>query len=177
MFVLIFLVLAGWTGVAFSNDQFRSRFRFRGWMIIALLPFALLGFAKGFMGIPFIFANLPIANMAMLIMLIPFCFLNIKKLGVTAAATGFILNTIARVSNNGYMPVDAQAYIKYNGNLENLSAKGIFATEIARLPLLGDWLYFPYAGGVFSPGDMLVLLGLLILVIQYQKFRYEQPRL
>ena len=176
MFVLIFLVLDIWAVVAFCNDQFRSRFRFYSWVIIAMLFCVLLGITEEFLRIPFILANLPNVKLALGICLISFCFLNIKQLGVTVMTTGYILNILVRVSNNGYMPVDPQVYIKYNGNLENLSAKGVFTTEITRLPLLGDWLYFPYAGVIFSPGDVLVSLGLLILVIQYQKFRYEQTR-
>jgi hypothetical protein len=97
-------------------------------------------------------------------------------LGIVVVTIGSVSNTLARVANNGYMPVDPQAYMEYNGSLANLPASRAF-TEMTKLPLLGDQLYFPYAGGIFSPGDVLLCLGLLIIVIQYQKFRYEQTRL
>lgn len=181
MFILISLVLAVWTIKAFRNVQFRNQFRFYNCMIIVLLLEFLRGSIEIFFGISgisfgisFVFANLPIANLVTGVLLTFFCFLNIKQPGVIMVTAGSILNTTVRMANKGYMPMDPRVYIKVNGNLENLPARFVFTTETTQLPLLGDWLYFPYAGGIFSPGDVFAFLGFLTLIIQYKKLQHKQ---
>lgn len=171
MYVLIMLALHIGVIAIFVNKQSRNRFQTYDWMTV---PFLILVLPKpGFA----IFHSL-IYGILILLSLVVFCFLNPKQLGVIVFTLGFALNKLVRVVNNGYMPVDLQAYKQYAGELANLSAHEtyIFITDTTKLSFLGDWLYFPYAGGVFSPGDVIIDIGSLILVVQYIKFRYKQAR-
>lgn len=101
--------------------------------------------------------------------------LNWSIPGMKMLGLGILLNLIVMLSNGGYMPVspDDLVEIGHPHQAEILRAGGtdfygIALTEQTRLPFLADIFvlprFFPIRY-IFSPGDVLIGIGLIIVIV------------
>jgi hypothetical protein len=85
---------------------------------------------------------------------------------------GLFLNTLVIFANGGHMPVSLTALQKAGlGGLEDFlrekrDAVHTLLDETTRLPFLGDVIPLPPLRKVISPGDILILLGIMGVVVE-----------
>lgn len=85
---------------------------------------------------------------------------------------GLLLNALVIFANGGHMPVSLPALRQVGlGELENLlrnrsDAVHTLLDETTRLPFLGDVIPLPPLVKVISPGDVLILLGIVGVVVE-----------
>jgi len=95
--------------------------------------------------------------------------LNLRRPGMALAALGGVLNALVVFANGGHMPVfpealaragleEHQELLRHAGDATHLLVEGR-----ARLGFLGDWIALP--GVVLSPGDLLIVAGVFLLVL------------
>ncbi|HIP97605.1 MAG TPA: hypothetical protein EYH32_10375 [Anaerolineae bacterium] len=148
---------------------------FRGlWLalIAVALRFAVL--SRTFLASPWGWLSVP-AQIFSFILLLIVAALNLSIPGMKALGLGILLNLIVMVANGGYMPVspDDLVEIGHPREAEILRAGGtdfygIALTAQTRLPFLADIFvlprFFPLRY-VFSPGDALIGIGLVITLV------------
>jgi|SRR3989338_2610513 len=89
--------------------------------------------------------------------------------GFITIALGMLMNYSVILINNNKMPVDAQQFMKMcSPGLNRLPRMYIFSNNSTRAKVLSDCLYFPYAGLIFSPGDVLVWSGYLLIYLNHR---------
>lgn len=101
---------------------------------------------------------------------------NRKRIGFIAMGGGCLLNAVVIIANGGSMPVSIEVLKKANLTkaLEALESgvdiKHTVLCEGTKLAFLSDIIHVPYFPGflirVVSIGDLIVVLGLLILTIE-----------
>ncbi|KGQ21053.2 hypothetical protein THFILI_08670 [Thermus filiformis] len=85
---------------------------------------------------------------------------------------GLLLNTLVILVNGGHMPVSPEALVRVGlaDWVELLKGQGdavhALLTEKTRLPFLGDVIPLARMRKVISPGDVLILLGILGVVVE-----------
>ena len=107
-------------------------------------------------------------------LVILFLAVNFRVPGMPIVAAGQASNLLVKVLNGWKMPVDPVAAEKmgYLAEAQALRERGIwlhsqFVDAQTRLPFLGDVVYIgsPYPWPrLFSPGDLLLLLGIVVCV-------------
>lgn len=121
----------------------------------------------------------PYFYIASLLILMTFIALNFDYLGMKIVFSGSLLNFIAIISNSGYMPqyIDkleiAKEFEKINllklyGHYYN----GILGSENTHFKLLTDIFAIgtpSLIAGVYSIGDFIVILGLVIFIFEFTK--------
>ncbi len=93
------------------------------------------------------------------LLILPFG-IKIKNLGFVLFSLGGVLNCIAILANNYSMPVDERICLKM-GLVLPPGYK--FIDSFTKFKLLCDWLYFPYAGQIFSIGDVLLYISFAVI--------------
>jgi len=92
--------------------------------------------------------------------------------GIALAASGAVLNLAVMLAHGGHMPVHL-GVLEWLGGTAYASGdvlagtKGVATAANTPLALLGDWLPLPGAVtgvALWSPGDLLLLAGLLLLL-------------
>ena len=148
---------------------------FRGlWLalIAVVLRFAVL--SRAFLASPWGWLSVPGQVLSFILLLIVAA-LNLSIPGMKTLGLGILLNLIVMVANGGYMPVspDDLVEIGHPREAEILRAGGtdfygIALTAQTRLPFLADIFvlprFFPIRY-VFSPGDTLIGIGLVITLV------------
>ena len=83
--------------------------------------------------------------------------------GVWAVSAGATLNFVVIAANGARMPVASQ----YAGSLVQRGHIGQYTlmTSSTNLNALGDWMSLGPLRGVYSPGDLLVALGLALVLL------------
>lgn len=100
-----------------------------------------------------------------------------KQISLWVISLAGLSQFLAVVFNNGLMPVDGMAIKSlYGGIVTDLDPGYVIINAKTKLPWLADIFYFPYAGGVFSVGDVLLAVGLWLIFFEYLRFRREQRR-
>ncbi|MBI4992139.1 MAG: DUF5317 domain-containing protein [Candidatus Harrisonbacteria bacterium] len=104
---------------------------------------------------------------------IAFLLSNLQEIGVILFSIGWILNRLAILANQGKMPVDSEALDKTlvpipYGEVEESDLHSIMTPE-SKYKFLCDWLYLPFnlGLGIWSIGDVLIILGMLVLDYKY----------
>lgn len=80
----------------------------------------------------------------------------IYALPMSAIVIGVALNIVAMIANRGKMPVDSDGTPIDEPDHDAMHAQ-------TRFRMLGDWI--PFAGWMHSPGDLLLYIGLLGIVV------------
>lgn len=96
---------------------------------------------------------------ASLVALIGWTLWNIDRLfGIWIVSLGSATNLAVICANDFRMPIAAAA----NSRLAQVGHHGqyVFMDQSTRLNWLADWIAAPWLGGIFSPGDVLIGLGL-----------------
>jgi hypothetical protein len=108
-----------------------------------------------------------ILHVASYVLLGAFGWVNRRVTGVPVVLAGGALNALAILANGGVMPADPDVAAL----AANHAAPGEFINSVAdadaRLGFLGDVLATPASlplHNVYSPGDVVIVLGLLVLV-------------
>ncbi|MDY7040451.1 MAG: DUF5317 domain-containing protein [Chloroflexota bacterium] len=148
---------------------------FRGlWLalIAVVLRFAVL--SDSFQASSWGYLSVP-GQIVSFILLFTVAALNLSIPGIKTLSLGILLNLIVMVANGGYMPVspDDLVEIGHPREAEILRAGGtdlygIALTEQTRLPFLADIFVLPRflpIRYVFSPGDVLIGIGLVIIIV------------
>jgi len=141
-------------------------------LIAVVLRFTVL--SSAFVNSPLGYLSVPGQILSFIILLIV-ALLNFSIPGMPILGLGILLNLVVMVANGGYMPVspDDLVEIGHPRQAEILRAGGtdfygIALTEQTRLPFLADIFvlprFFPIRY-VFSLGDALIGLGLIIVVV------------
>lgn len=108
--------------------------------------------------------NFYVLHMLSYVIIMYVCFINRKILSVTIMGLGTLLNMIVIGFNAGTMPVKVPDYI-----MDPVFDRGhSLMTELTNISILGDifLLNIPFIGGVFSIGDIFLVVGAFML-IQY----------
>lgn len=103
--------------------------------------------------------------------------ININKYGFIVFALGGLSNRMVMALNNNFMPVSIEAARRYFDKLPAIHPTGELVTNPGYryiengtiAPFLGDWIYFPYLGGIVSPGDVMILFGMILLIHQVKR--------
>jgi len=141
-------------------------------LIAVVLRFTVL--SNAFLASPLKYLSVPGQIISFILLLIVAAF-NLSIPGMKALGLGILLNLIVMVANGGYMPVspDDLVEIGHPRQAEILRAGGtdfygIALTAQTRLPFLADIFvlprFFPIRY-VFSPGDALIGIGLIIILV------------
>ena len=141
-------------------------------LIAVVLRFTVL--SDTFLASPWGHLSVPGQVLSFILLLIVAA-LNLSIPGMKAIGLGILLNLIVMVANGGYMPVspDDLVEIGHPREAEILRAGGtdfygIALTAQTRLPFLADIFvlprFFPIRY-VFSPGDTLIGIGLVITLV------------
>jgi len=141
-------------------------------LIAVVLRFTVL--SNAFLASPLKYLSVPSQIISFILLLIVAAF-NLSIPGMKALGLGILLNLIVMVANGGYMPVspDDLVEIGHPRQAEILRAGGtdfygIALTAQTRLPFLADIFvlprFFPIRY-VFSPGDALIGIGLIIILV------------
>ena len=95
-------------------------------------------------------------------------FLGIWKYdyGFIILSTGMLLNYAVVLRNNNRMPISRSQFVK-KYSLDALPSTYFFSNEHTKLKLLSDRLYFPYAGGIFTVGDVVLWIGYLFTALNH----------
>lgn len=94
-----------------------------------------------------------------LAVLVVWCVWNVRRLrGLLILTVGAALNLTVVVANGGRMPVAARA-ASIHGNVGQYTVM----TGSTHLNWLGDWIGLPAHLGVYSPGDVIVAAGVLVV--------------
>lgn len=157
-----------------KDKEFRKKFILdKPPFYITFLLTVIASFLNLFGILPTIF-NLPTYHAVAIFLFLTIYILNIRQTAVLLILVGAILNAAVIMANKGSMPVSLKMYQRYGGIFFNLPQGRIYIIDTTVLPWLGDWLYFPHAGSIFSFGDVLIAMGLLILNIQYMFLRFKK---
>jgi hypothetical protein len=150
--------------------------RIRFWPLVFLaLAIQLLIFLPFFQWPQTVVAILYSLSMGLLFV---FGLLSIRLPGMVIIILGLLLNLLAISFNGGFMPADAEAYasvgkgstakaLQENQVVNNLR----LMTDQTKLNGLGDRIPLPFPmglGSVISAGDIVLLVGLLVLIIFLQ---------
>ncbi len=156
-------VLVGVAAGLLGGGSFRNleTFRFRmPWTVFLAL---LLQLAAALRMPP------PLASLILLasyLLILTFACANRLHRGMGLIILGTLLN-LAVIAANGRMPVSAGA-LELVGRAGELlpgspSGKHLLMEEGTRLPFLGDFIPLPIARAVYSPGDIAIYAGVLVL--------------
>ncbi|MBI2064965.1 MAG: DUF5317 family protein [Candidatus Yanofskybacteria bacterium] len=91
--------------------------------------------------------------------------------GFLLLALGMLLNDIVILVNDDKMPVDKLLFERLISDAPNecqiseLPANYILTDEHTKLRFLSDYLYFRGADMVFSPGDVLICLSYILIIL------------
>ncbi|OGN11046.1 MAG: hypothetical protein A3B91_01500 [Candidatus Yanofskybacteria bacterium RIFCSPHIGHO2_02_FULL_41_29] len=100
---------------------------------------------------------------------------NYYFFGLLILGLGILSNGLV-VTLNGGMPVSKQGMIACCGRVFGLES-GYNYMDNTMLPWLSDWVYIPYlTSGIASPGDLLMLTGLIIVTIKELFASYNLKR-
>ncbi len=112
---------------------------------------------------------------------------NFRRIYISIFLAGLLANS-ATITTNGYMPVSKEAVTRMGGSPYPVDKDGKliiaqgkkttykYINDETIWPFLGDIIYFPGAGAVFSVGDCLSLVALLIFLLTLKKnTAYKNP--
>lgn len=90
--------------------------------------------------------------------------INYRIPGVVWIVAGAILNLLALILNEGFMPVDPNALNKTGQEMSSFEgdSRHQLMTPMTKFWMLGDWI--PIVKYVLSPGDILVAIGITLLI-------------
>lgn len=150
--------------------------RIRFWpLIILALAIQFLVFLPFFQWPQIVIAILYLASMVLLLV---FALFSFRLPGMVIVILGLLLNLLVISFNGGFIPADAEAYasvgkvstataLQENQVYNNLK----LMTDQTKLNGLGDRIPLPFPwglGSVISAGDIVLLVGLLVLMIFLQ---------
>ncbi len=150
--------------------------RIRFWPLIFLaLAIQFLVFLPFFQWPQILIAILYLLSMGLLFV---FALFSFRLPGMVIIIVGLLLNLLVISFNGGFMPADAEAYasvgkvstataLQENQVVNNLQ----LMTDQTKLNGLGDRIPLPFPwglGSVISAGDIVLLVGLLVLMIFLQ---------
>jgi Family of unknown function (DUF5317) len=92
-----------------------------------------------------------------------FLFVNRRLPGMLLAAAGMLLNVIV-ITANGGMPVSERAAEIAQMPITEVGIKHELLTDQTRLPWVADVIPVPVVRRVISPGDVLLMSGIALLV-------------
>jgi uncharacterized protein DUF5317 len=114
---------------------------------------------------------------ASLMLLVAWTLWNVDRLfGIWLVSLGSTVNLVVIAANDFRMPVVPAAA----GRLVEVGRHGQYAVMDAstRLPWLADWIVVPgWLGGVFSPGDAVIGLGLGVVAFAVTRFPGSRSKL
>jgi hypothetical protein len=129
----------------------------------------------------------PILYIYSLLILLIFMVLNLQYKGIKIAGIGFLSNLAVIVSNDGYMPqnIPKLELVWGQGKVELLKQAGHFNNAILMSPnthlnFLGDIIAIPkprFLMGVYSIGDIFILIGICIFIFEFIKFERNQEEI
>lgn len=102
------------------------------------------------------------------------CIINWRKLSVSFMGIGTLLNMIVIALNSGQMPVKVPDFIQ-----DPLFDRGhTLMTDVTKAKILGDLflLDIPFFGGVFSVGDVFLVLGASLLIQYAMMYQLEETK-
>jgi len=130
----------------------------------------------------------PILYIYSLLILLIFMVLNfLQYKGIKIAGIGFLSNLAVIVSNDGYMPqnipkielvwgMEKAELLKQTGHFNN----AILMSPNTHLNFLGDIIAIPkprFLMGVYSIGDIFILIGICIFIFEFLKFEKNQEEI
>ena len=121
----------------------------------------------------------PYFYIASLLFLLAFIVLNLNYHGMKVIFLGFISNFIAIISNGGYMPqyidkltianeLEKIKLLEQYGHFYN----GILGNDNTKFKILGDIIAIgkpQVLAGVYSIGDFITILGIIIFIFEFTK--------
>jgi hypothetical protein len=111
-----------------------------------------------------------IGNFFVFVVLASVAIYNTRAYDFILMSAGSGMNGLVMCANGGFMPVSPEAIARIGFTFTNRSGYCLL-TENSNMKILSDWLYFPYAGAIFSPGDLFFYAGSIVLVLRYFKYR------
>lgn len=143
------------------------------WLIFLVLVIQILIFPLG-TSEPIVNLYTQYLHLASYLLLLIFILMNRRYWQIIFMGTGMLLNFIVIMVNGGYMPASESALSKAGHTQvadkllsDGISGNVILMGEDTKLNFLGDLLYMPEwlpLANAFSPGDLLLALGLIILI-------------
>lgn len=124
-------------------------------------------------------------NLISYVLVVGVALANVRPVGMKILVSGVLLNLLAIALNGGYMPVDAgRAKLFGTPELIALLESGQVPThrlnDGGMTGYLGDWLSIPWMkSSLFSPGDVIISIGLFVLVQQLMRWGmspYSRPK-
>ena len=103
------------------------------------------------------------------------CITMRKRASFFLSCFGMLLNSLVIFLNDGRMPISPIMYHEA-GIQKPLGSSYVFIDETTVLPTLGDWIYFPHAIGIFSPGDVLLWTGCAFFCCEYWRWKKRHVR-
>jgi len=119
--------------------------------------------------------NFYVLHMLSYVIIMYVCFINRKIVAITIMGLGTLLNMIVIGLNSGAMPVKVPDYI-----IDPIFDRGhSLMTEATNVSILGDifLLDFPFIGGVFSIGDVFLVVGAFMLIQYVMTYTLETKSL
>ncbi|MCD6107304.1 MAG: DUF5317 domain-containing protein [Caldisericaceae bacterium] len=171
VFVIALVINKGVSGI--KSKEVRAVYLiFVGFLI------QLLIFNEKFSNSPFSSAT-PIFYVISLFILLAFLLLNLHYRGILISMVGFSLNLLVILANKGFMPQDLSKLelVGAHTKIVLLQQYGTFynamiMSEKTHLNFLGDnitaQLLNPFVG-VYSIGDIIILLGLCVFIFEFLK--------
>lgn len=166
--LLGFLALNKFLGIADQLDKTSNK----TWLFQAsLLAAYSLVIANIIFGIAQFYVSLFVC-LSMVPLFVYYLF-NKGRVYILSFVAGMTMNHLVIALNGGFMPVSEDSMVKIQGKLAPVTLNGgivgfsglyKYMTEDTVMPFLTDWIYFPYAGGIFSPGDVLIFLSFLLFL-------------
>lgn len=147
------LIAAAIVIILADSKRYWRKYRYPGLLLLAAASAAILAILWLALKINMFYTGYCFLVLGLVILI--FYLFNRRQYHFLLLTAGTLANGLVIALNNGYMPV--AAYI----NIDNPYYKAI-SDEII-FPFLCDWVLLPYNRGFFSPGDILILLFLLVI--------------
>lgn len=143
------------------------------WLIFLVLVIQILIFPLG-TSEPIVSLFTQYLHLVSYLLLLAFVFLNRRYWQIIFMGIGMLMNLIVIMVNGGYMPASESALRKAGLTQvadklinEGVAGNVILMGEGTKLNFLGDSFYTPKwlpLANAFSPGDLLLALGLIVLI-------------
>ena len=149
-----------------------------GWLIILAVLMQRMPFA---LSAPSSFVELKKALLVLSYVLLLWALsCNLHHWSMRILLLGTVLNFVAIVANGGLMPVSPEARLQAGmpaigqhgfGKVLPEGTGVLLAVDQTKLWVLSDIIPISLVGGVFSPGDVLIGVGLLVFVLEATRGR------
>jgi hypothetical protein len=117
-----------------------------------------------------------ITDMLMYVILFVFIYLNKKDFSILILGLGFFLNAVVIFTNGGAMPVSSNAMSYVSTTHINPATQGLYKllTSDTKFAFLGDIISIKLLGHmVFSIGDIILSIGIMLLIIKGMRGNYN----